>query len=180
MWQLLALFNTGFKGEVNLKSVKAKPILLVVMTAILFLFPASQKYAQICADKGLVAYNDEDTEKGIQLIKKAINADPFRPHYKVDYANMISQLNPGVEELREAYSQVVEAEKQSGYDADLLLKTAVFHFRIGNFDGAINSVNKSVKIRPLWEGSWFHKASVHYQVAIHSIQDQNWEKAAQM
>ena len=153
--------------KLNIRSFNTSPAVMVVISIAILVVPVLMKAASICAEEAIYLYNIGFQDEGAKLMKEAVGLEPFSPMHKIDYANMVLNKEHDNKELVEAIKQIDKAERQSRNDAELLTDVAVLYSNIGWYDRAMDAINRTTVLRPLWEGTWQQKAAINYNIAMY-------------
>ncbi len=195
LWQLIAVFTSYFKSHseeiitshktnnkssiliniqnmVRVKRLKVYPMIPAILILLVLLIPFSFMQGLKSAEKAAAFGKNGNMASAAKYMNNAMKLDPFKPEYKVDYANYLNYLSSSSKnvtqtEMNYSISQVREAEKMSWYNVDVLNDIAKYYFKVGgDINSGLNVIDRLTALRPLDPGEWQYKADAYLQVAI--------------
>jgi len=177
VWMLLGLYNSRYKAMKldglkkpsgyehkltawiqyllsRVKKIGFSPVLGIILTIAVgtfsVLFLTAKGYAN---DSQTASYYD--TEEALQKMKIASVLNPFNIDYKIGYANLIVEKSDlSQQEFDKAFELIIEAEKDSRYNADSLTKIGAFYLSVGYIDKGLEVINSASWLKPLLPESW--------------------------
>ncbi len=155
----------GIAKLLNTKGINVPPLLFILCIALTLIPVFRFKGAEIYSREAWVLFNEKNERyEGSDLMKKAISMDNIKPHYKIDYCNMLINRSHMKEEIAEAVGIMDEAVIQSFNDIDLLPRATQFYFSTGHLDKGLDAIKRVAELKPLWEGAWQQKITAHYEI----------------
>jgi hypothetical protein len=142
------VINSIMVNKLN-KSIILVILLLVITIPIkqLFAFKYTMVVKQNLENNNLV--------KAIESIKKATKLDKYKPHYYVDYANLLLLKSDIDNDTIRIAQDLMESAKDLAKDnVEILINILKFHFKVGNIDEGLKIIKEIQIKRPHWEYSW--------------------------
>lgn len=209
-WELTALFNSRYKNsslnetkELKLpfierllkkidqyravRSFKIHPVFGLVAALAIVVFPIVFNVSKGYAAKAEDAISVHDNYTAIHYMAKAVEADPFNPVYRLNYAKYLtSGENPSTENMKEADKQAAKADSLAKYDfnfyigtqrTDILPRITDYYFSTGNIDKGLSVVDRLISLRPFVPEKWQERVGAYYEVAMFYFGRNETEKA---
>jgi O-antigen ligase/tetratricopeptide (TPR) repeat protein len=181
LWQLIALLNSCFRQEIlsngmdvkNIRflrwinKVNLNPVFGVVIALAVTILPVMFISGQAYANKAMEAYNAQNNGEALKYAAKAASADPFKPEYRVDYANLlIRKENRTQQDINEAEKAINRALVLGQNDVKQLANISLYYFNTGRIEKALELIDITTQKRPFREEEWQQRVNAYFSAAM--------------
>jgi O-antigen ligase len=178
LWTIFSLQikSNCIKKEIGNKShVFMKLMTTFIMMCIIFIisFPIKQSFAQKYANNAFQYLKENNLSYAISSMEKAKQIDKLKPHYYIDYANLLLLQEQITQSILESSKENINlAENLAKEDFDLLNKILIYNItNIGNLEKSIDILDKLQEIRPYWNYTWELSYTWYWEIIKYSIQN---------
>ena len=187
------------------KGLNAYPAIVIILTIIVFVYPIIFYKAYNYSNKALDSYKQNNIDKAIELMDRAISLDflntdyiigytpiSSKPEIRLGYVDLVlskigavsKQTNDMDNEeksilnsyILKSQKLVKKIEDQAKYNSDLSLNLGIYYLNTSEKEKGIDYINKSVGLKRLVPAQWQYKANACYATAVSYFQQGNNEK----
>jgi hypothetical protein len=176
LWTLISLqlnkkiVEQKIKFENN-KYKKLKIPIILMFIVFIISFPIKQFFAQKYAISASLSLEKNVLNSAINNMDKAKQIDKHKPHYYLDYANLLlmqNQLNQSI--IDKSKENMLRAERLAYKDFDLLNKILIYNItKTGNLDKSIEIIDRLQELRPHWNYTWELSYNWYWEIIKYKI-----------
>lgn len=197
-WELIAIFNSRYKNEFHnhleeknvykyellnksleklkrigdVKKVGIMPILGIIITGVVMMFPIMFNSASNYSVKANQALEKKDLVTALENLENAISRDKFKIKYKTEYAKLIlSKDERTQEEVNKSNKYISDVEKVVKYDAQGAIDAGSYYLSTGEIDRGLKLFDEANMLRPLFPTQWQQRIDAYSKVAMYFLQN---------
>lgn len=187
-WMLMSILNASarkanksIKGTSKEYLIKTKSITIIAIFLIGLVFSSRFLISQYYVKQSQISAKENSSEKVMEYLEKAVQADPYLSMPRIKYANLLVRKGSISKDIvYEAYNHISKAEKLSYYNADEMAQIAAFYLALGDAGRGLTAVDRSAAISPLWIDVWYQKAEAYQNVVMALFKQGQTENAVKM
>lgn len=182
-WELAALLNADYRNLLEtaaddkksvmsavykvLKPSRVNPAVLCVITGVILLIPVLFITAGSYSGVVSQAVKQKDLNKAIANLRTAASLDPFKPEYRVDYANLLVRKKGVTQtEVEEANRQIKTAEDLGKYDLKLLPNIGSYYLVTQDYENGLRIFDRQVELGPYNTVNWQKKTDAYFNTTM--------------
>lgn len=176
-WTLLGVVQPrDDKIKFKMPIFKLSPKVALLITIPLLIFTASLYYGHTYGVKAVQAAEAGDFSRAAECFQTAVERDPFENTFRMDLGHLLRQTSNNInreEILSAAEDQYLKALKAAPENSLMLQQVASYFISVGQFDKAIESIDKSLEFAPLNPTMYEQKLTAYTAIGSYFIDNGN-------